>query len=225
MELVWGFISRKPSKGPQPLESAYWGLAILIDTDDIGLPLVLGGLDLWAIFSGNSLLRGTLPMHTPGGGDVPRVGVMVASCRPPLERKPSAGSLDGSITSKWPAGPRRAPVLQPFGHGGTRISHMGPCSLLHELCLSSIWRIPFLAFHLNSVFCTLFIYLLLFSAAPVAHGSSQPGWIRAAAVAPHYSHSSEGSELHLQPTPQLMATQDPEPTERGQGSKPHPHGY
>ena len=32
-----------------------------------------------------------------------------------------------------------------------------------------------------------------------------------------------GSELCLQPTPQLMATSDPEPTERGQGSNPHPH--
>jgi len=32
------------------------------------------------------------------------------------------------------------------------------------------------------------------------------------------------SELHLQPTPQLWATPDPEPNERGQGSNPHPHG-
>ena len=29
----------------------------------------------------------------------------------------------------------------------------------------------------------------------------------------------------LQPTPQLTATPDPQPTERGQGSNPQPHGY
>ena len=30
---------------------------------------------------------------------------------------------------------------------------------------------------------------------------------------------------HLRPTPQLAATLDPKPTERGQGSNPCPHGY
>jgi len=30
--------------------------------------------------------------------------------------------------------------------------------------------------------------------------------------------------LHLQLTPQLRATLDPEPTELGQGSNPQPHG-
>ena len=30
-------------------------------------------------------------------------------------------------------------------------------------------------------------------------------------------------EPHLQPTPQLVATPNPEPTELGQGSNPHPH--
>ena len=29
----------------------------------------------------------------------------------------------------------------------------------------------------------------------------------------------------LQPTPQLMAAQDPRPTEQGRGLNPHPHGY
>jgi len=33
-----------------------------------------------------------------------------------------------------------------------------------------------------------------------------------------------GSELRLQPTPQLMATPDPQPTEQGQGLNPQPHG-
>ena len=36
--------------------------------------------------------------------------------------------------------------------------------------------------------------------------------------------SNTRSELHLPSTPQLMATLDPQPTERGQGSNPQPHG-
>ena len=32
------------------------------------------------------------------------------------------------------------------------------------------------------------------------------------------------SKPHLQPTPQLNATRDPQPPEQGQGSNPHPHG-
>ena len=39
-----------------------------------------------------------------------------------------------------------------------------------------------------------------------------------------HSHSHAGSEPHLQPTPQLMTTPDPYPTERGQGSNLRPHG-
>ena len=34
-----------------------------------------------------------------------------------------------------------------------------------------------------------------------------------------------GSEPRLQCTPQVTATPDPQPTERGQGLNPHPHGY
>ena len=39
------------------------------------------------------------------------------------------------------------------------------------------------------------------------------------------SHSNWGSEPHLRPTPQLMATPDLRPTEESQGLNPHPHGY
>ena len=38
------------------------------------------------------------------------------------------------------------------------------------------------------------------------------------------SHSNAGSEPRLQPTPQLTAMLDPQPTEQGQGSNPQPHG-
>ena len=75
----------------------------------------------------------------------------------------------------------------------------------------------------------LFIYLVFlpFSrATPVAHGGSQAkGLIRAGAVGLRQSHNKAISELCLQPTPQLTATLDPEPTEQGQGSKPSPQGY
>jgi len=65
----------------------------------------------------------------------------------------------------------------------------------------------------------------LFRAEPVADGGSQArGQIEAAAASVHHSHSNAGSKPHLQPTPQFTATLDPQPTERGQGLNPHPHG-
>ena len=38
---------------------------------------------------------------------------------------------------------------------------------------------------------------------------------------PAYARATAGSEPRLRPTPQLMATPDPQPTEQGQGSNPH----
>ena len=44
----------------------------------------------------------------------------------------------------------------------------------------------------------------------MAYGGSQArDLIRAIAVGIHYSHSNAGSELHLWPTPHLMAMPDP----------------
>ena len=44
----------------------------------------------------------------------------------------------------------------------------------------------------------------------MAHGSSQArGLIGAVAAGLRHSHSNVGSELHLRPIPQLMATLDP----------------
>ena len=87
------------------------------------------------------------------------------------------------------------------------------------------------ALHSNShthafLFLTFFFFFLLFRATPVACGSSQAnGRIRAIAASLRHSHSNVGSEPHLRPTPQLMATPDPKPTEQGQGLNPYPHGY
>ena len=50
----------------------------------------------------------------------------------------------------------------------------------------------------------------------MAHGGSQArGLIIAVAAGLHQSHSNARSELRLQPTPQLRATPDPQPTEPG----------
>ena len=55
--------------------------------------------------------------------------------------------------------------------------------------------------------------------------SQARGQIRAAAASLRHSPGNLGSEPHLRPTPQLTAMPDPRPTERGQRSNPHPHGY
>ena len=60
-------------------------------------------------------------------------------------------------------------------------------------------------------FLSVFVFFVFFflRAVPVAHGSSQArGRIKATAAGLHHSHSNSGSELHLKPTPQLMATPD-----------------
>ncbi len=74
----------------------------------------------------------------------------------------------------------------------------------------------------------LFFFFCLFAiswAAPAAYGGSQArGQIGAAAPGLRQSHSNAGSELRLQPTPQLTATPDRQPTEQGQGPNLQPHG-
>ena len=50
------------------------------------------------------------------------------------------------------------------------------------------------------------------------------GPIRAVASSLHQSHSNAGSKPHLRPTPQLRATPDPQPTDRGQGLNLCCHG-
>ena len=78
--------------------------------------------------------------------------------------------------------------LNLFSFSGKRISH--------TLCFHHLFFPP----------C-----LFAFSrAAPVAYGGSQArGRIRTVAAGLRQSHSNEGSELHLQPTPQLRAMPDP----------------
>ena len=93
---------------------------------------------------------------------------------------------------------------------GKPFHRRGTVSLAHQ------WVFFFLFF---------FLWLLSFRAASAACGGSQArGPIRAVAAGLHHSHSNARSELHLRPTPQFMATPDPQPTEQGQGSNTQPHG-
>ena len=88
-----------------------------------------------------------------------------------------------------------------------------------------LWRTNVVGTSVPFGFFVLFCFLL-FRATPAAYGSSQArGCIGAAAAGPRHSHSNVGSKPRLQPIPQLMATLDPQPTERGQGLNLHPHGY
>ena len=73
-------------------------------------------------------------------------------------------------------------------------------------------------------FVCLFVFGL-FRAASTAYESSQTrGGIRATAAGLHHSHRNTRSQPHLQPTPQLRATPDSQPTHRGQGSNPASSG-
>ena len=81
-----------------------------------------------------------------------------------------------------------------------------------KLCLLSIYLIP-LKNVLLGVFYFLFLFFVFFAiswATHTAYGCSQArGRVRAIAAGLHQSHSNAGSELSLQPTPQLTATPDP----------------
>ena len=62
-----------------------------------------------------------------------------------------------------------------------------------------------------SLSLSFFFFFFLFRAAPTVYGSFQA--------------RGSNQSCNCQPTPQLTATLDPWPTERGQGSNPYPHGY
>ena len=59
-------------------------------------------------------------------------------------------------------------------------------------------------------FLFVFVFFAISRAAPVAYGGSQArGLIGAVAAGIHPGHSNVGSELRLQPIPQLTAILDP----------------
>ena len=79
---------------------------------------------------------------------------------------------------------------------------------------------------INNKGFVIYSFFFLFWAAPMAYGNSQArGQIGVAASYLHHSHSNAESEPCLQPTSQLTATPDSQPTEQGLGSNLHLHGY
>ena len=63
-----------------------------------------------------------------------------------------------------------------------------------------------------------FVFFVFSRAVSMAYGGYQArGLIRALASGLCQSHNNAVSKPHLQPTPQLMATPDPQPTEQAQG--------
>ena len=69
-----------------------------------------------------------------------------------------------------------------------------------------------------------FFFYTISWAAPTAYGGSQAGGL-IGAIAAGLRQSNAGSEPRLQPTPQLTAIPDCQPTEQGQGWNPHLHGH
>ena len=66
----------------------------------------------------------------------------------------------------------------------------------------------------NNSFFFFCAFLPFLGPLPAAYGGSQArGLIGAVAAALRHSHSNAGSKPSLQPTPQLMAIRDPQPTE------------
>ena len=84
--------------------------------------------------------------------------------------------------------------------------------LFSTICHVLFGKISFQIFYpfFNQVFFLSFV----FRAAPMAYGVSQArGLIGVIAAGLHHRHSNSRSELHLRPTPQLMAMLDPQATE------------
>ena len=86
----------------------------------------------------------------------------------------------------------------------------------HPLSCELLWHLWSVLFLSHLLYTTLlhagyfFFFFGLFRAACMAYGSFQArDQIGAAATSLRQSHSNMGSEPHLQPTPQLMARQDP----------------
>ena len=105
--------------------------------------------------------------------------------------------------------PTPAPSLPPPAGHPLPSPHLPPPACPGQLEISCL-PVPMF---IDGLCCGCF---LLFRAAPVAHGNCQArGGIGAAAPGMCRSHSHARSEPCLRATPQLMATRDPQSTERG----------
>ena len=84
-------------------------------------------------------------------------------------------------------------------------------------------------FHVNKAYSDNPVSFMIWGwagAAPAAYETSKfRDRVGAVAISRYHNHSNSGSELHLRPTLQLTAMQDPKPNAGDQGLNPHPHGY
>ena len=104
----------------------------------------------------------------------------------------------------------------------------GSCDFSPHTCVLEFVGITlFTSFYCDFNFVILLIlFIFLFRAVPKTYGNFQvTGRIGTEAASLHYSHFHVGFEPPLQLRPQLRATLDPRPTERGLGSNLHLHGY
>ena len=96
-------------------------------------------------------------------------------------------------------------------YGGTSENQMHNYHMIQQ---SYSWVYIHIKLLFKKIHASLFFFFFgLFAiswATPTAYGggSQARGWIGAIAASLCQSHSSAGSELHLQPTPQLTATPD-----------------
>ena len=91
-----------------------------------------------------------------------------------------------------------------------------------EICDLEIYVMFYLFSRFSFSFSSFFFFFLPFRAAPTAYGGSQARG-EMGAVAARAIVMQDPSHV-CEPTPQLMATRDPQPIERGQGSNLCPHG-
>ena len=99
--------------------------------------------------------------------------------------------------------------------------HPNSSSLLKNSKVCHLLKGKYIVYLFLSFFC---LFAISWDALTAYGGSQARGLIGAVAASLRQSHSNVGSEPCLQPTPQLTATPDPQPTEQGQGLNPQPHG-
>ena len=119
------------------------------------------------------------------------------------------GSNAGSLTHQVRPGIepasscRQFQVLNLLSHN-RNFWPLGLKLIIIQIIITSFW-VPG-----NTTIIYNYYFFCLFRVTPAAYGGSQArGWIGATAASLHHSHSNEGSEPCLWPTPPLTAMPDP----------------
>ena len=95
-----------------------------------------------------------------------------------------------------------------------------------DFLLQLIYTLYYNCFFFNLITFRIDCLFFLFKAAPVAYRCSQSrGQIGELAASLPHNHINARFQLPPWPTPQLMATLNPQPTDQGHGSNLHPYGH